>query len=734
MAVQFVSKRLITDALALKFSGSYQGYIAIKKAVGKAFPPSVRDVRDTGKVLSSQLDKIWLCLSLGGVYIEKQKELKDVLSDHDLLAPDKFSRLKALDSASEALIIASSEKEVDEIVANHCFETLGATIVSKYIIDIKPDIEKTTIRIDFRWEKGMYGLITKLFGENVASSRFKTAQPYEFYKNEVLGSIVRGEGIQIISDPQSNGRCVKESYPFIFSPEVADGRLIAAFKVDWTNKPLHSEDEDIRLFAEIILRQAEAAKSRIRRMKEEDKWVAQLTALADITKKINTLDIKDVLQRVVDISSMLFSERAEFAEDIWSSIQILDEESKTLPIAAAKNIKDDIIKDVRLSLSEESIATSVIKSKKPMLINDISELLGINNFKIQGYRKNGSCMVAPLIYQDRVTGTINVGSEKKYAFSNNDLEILIILAGHVATAIENARLYEREAREAKTDGLTGLYNHRTFQDLLGDSLEKEVKKLEHLEEGKLALIMFDIDQFKNYNDSQGHQAGDEVLEHMGKIIKEEAKKIDSAIVARYGGEEFVVVLPDFSKEKAIEFADLIRERMRTESKNLKKGLGTKVTVSAGVSSFPVDVLTGGMAVLQRRFNSIINQSYLTDEKKEVVMEKLPGAMEGHGGALRKLDLKFFVDNKTEIINMSEAFMNGQIDEMKDRYGGEIIEVYNIRDKIIIAFKEMLTSKFLSFVKSAFIEYADMGLYLAKGKGKDKTIDYSEEKLKEQESK
>jgi hypothetical protein len=116
------------------------------------------------------------------------------------------------------------------------------------------------------------------------------------------------------------------------------------------------------------------------------------------------------------------------------------------------------------------------------------------------------------------------------------------------------------------------------------------------------------------------------------------------------------------------------------------------------------------------------------------MENLPVAMDEHGGALRQLDLRFFIENKTEIINMSEAFMSGLIDEMKDKYGGEIYEVYNIRDKIIIAFREMLTSKFPSFVKSAFIEYADMGLYLAKGKGKDKTIDYSEGKLKEQESK
>ena len=135
---------------------------------------------------------------------------------------------------------------------------------------------------------------------------------------------------------------------------------------------------------------------------------------------------------------------------------------------------------------------------------------------------------------------------------------------------------------AITDRLTGLYNFGYFLDRL-----KEERIRADRYHRLLSLILFDIDHFKKYNDTNGHPAGNEVLKKIAAILKEEAREVD--IVARYGGEEMVVILPEASRRSAHELADRIRARIeltlfpRMETQPLKR-----ITVSAGVATFPVD--------------------------------------------------------------------------------------------------------------------------------------------------
>ncbi len=153
---------------------------------------------------------------------------------------------------------------------------------------------------------------------------------------------------------------------------------------------------------------------------------------------------------------------------------------------------------------------------------------------------------------------------------------------HDVLAIEYALLYERTRQIAITDRLTGLYNFGYFLERL-----KEEKMRAERYHRLLSLIIFDIDHFKKYNDANGHPAGNEVLKKIAEILKEEAREVD--IVARYGGEEMVVVLPETGRKRAAELAERIRERIAStvfnhmESQPLKK-----VTVSAGVATYPVD--------------------------------------------------------------------------------------------------------------------------------------------------
>ena len=151
-------------------------------------------------------------------------------------------------------------------------------------------------------------------------------------------------------------------------------------------------------------------------------------------------------------------------------------------------------------------------------------------------------------------------------------------------AIEYALLYERARQMAITDRLTGLYNFGYFLERL-----KEERMRAERYHRLLSLVLFDIDNFKKYNDANGHPAGNEVLKKIAAILKQEAREVD--IVARYGGEELVVVLPETSRRRASELAERIRQRIsETLFDRMKSQPLGKITVSAGVATFPVDAM------------------------------------------------------------------------------------------------------------------------------------------------
>jgi len=152
-------------------------------------------------------------------------------------------------------------------------------------------------------------------------------------------------------------------------------------------------------------------------------------------------------------------------------------------------------------------------------------------------------------------------------------------------AIEYALLYERARQMAITDRLTGLYNFGYFLERL-----KEERMRGERYHRLLSLVIFDIDHFKIYNDANGHPAGNEVLKKIAQILKEEAREVD--IVARYGGEEMVIILPETSRKRAAELADRIRAKIAdTLFEGMKSQPGGKMTISAGVATFPVDATT-----------------------------------------------------------------------------------------------------------------------------------------------
>jgi len=157
---------------------------------------------------------------------------------------------------------------------------------------------------------------------------------------------------------------------------------------------------------------------------------------------------------------------------------------------------------------------------------------------------------------------------------------------------ELSELNKRLEKLAITDGLSGLYNHRYFYERYHQEYNRAFRY-----NRSLAVFILDIDHFKQYNDKNGHLAGDKVIQKVGKILLKESRKSD--LVARYGGEEFVVISPELDKKQALAFA----ERMRTgvekvKFSNEKSQPSGRITVSIGVGIFP-DINTGPENLLKK---------------------------------------------------------------------------------------------------------------------------------------
>jgi diguanylate cyclase (GGDEF)-like protein len=153
--------------------------------------------------------------------------------------------------------------------------------------------------------------------------------------------------------------------------------------------------------------------------------------------------------------------------------------------------------------------------------------------------------------EGRVTGIVSVGRHDK-PFSDSEQDLFHYLAGQAAVSVENVGLHETVERQAVTDELTGLSNRRRFQETLAG----EVARSQRFDQG-LGLVMLDLDNFKQINDTYGHQQGDVVLREVARVLRDSSRAID--LPARYGGEELAAVLPGTDLDGAFDLAERVRE-------------------------------------------------------------------------------------------------------------------------------------------------------------------------------
>ncbi len=291
--------------------------------------------------------------------------------------------------------------------------------------------------------------------------------------------------------------------------------------------------------------------------------VYRLEVITPLVQQLSCLDIKRIADICVNEIPKLLNARL-------ASLYILDETSDILHLE--KNNHPFLINNiVSLNQNPPSPMVAAIRTKELMLVDDIesyplrrggppkrpadaaSKKLDISKTQRTFSRnyQTKSCIIAPLICLGRVVGVLNLTDKNNgNSFTAEDIVAMELFRQLIGASIGNINLFEKTQRQAKTDGLTGMLNHRTFYE----TLETELRRSQRYG-GQISIIMADIDNLKPINDNFGHRAGDMTIKQISKRISACIRQID--VAARYGGDEFAVILPNTSLADAV----VVAERM-----------------------------------------------------------------------------------------------------------------------------------------------------------------------------
>jgi len=240
------------------------------------------------------------------------------------------------------------------------------------------------------------------------------------------------------------------------------------------------------------------------------------------------------------------------------------------------------------------IVNYVLRTKESVVIDDMTQS-DIFDVSYVSSRLVKSVLCAPLMLQGELKGLIYLENNLlSSVFTEDKVKLLQYLSGQIVISIENTIVYSRleekikqrtkdlEASKdelkvlASMDSMTQLYNRRYFSEISEELFE--INKRVHK---NFSLIMLDIDNFKNVNDTYGHHIGDEVIITIAKILRENTRKSD--VVCRFGGEEYIILLPETTSEISMDIAENIRELVEQLVIKLSRDKELRVTISMGVS-------------------------------------------------------------------------------------------------------------------------------------------------------
>ena len=282
---------------------------------------------------------------------------------------------------------------------------------------------------------------------------------------------------------------------------------------------------------------------------------------------------KTYLAILTNSKELLRAERA--------SLLVFNEATNELTVKAAVGLATDVSKVPPMRLGE-GISGGTLQTGQPMMVADL-ELAGITPAPAERNYKTKSFISYPIIISGRKVGILNVTDKSGGAnYDQVDLSLLEIVAPQVALALERAQ-WQAKAGQYQlmsiTDPLTALPNRRYLEERLTEEVNRS-KRYEY----PMSFLMIDIDDFKLYNDRNGHQAGDLALQITAHALKGALRSAD--VASRYGGEEFCILLPQTPLNEAGVIAERIRERIEhTNYPHARTQPQGAVTISIGVATF-----------------------------------------------------------------------------------------------------------------------------------------------------
>ena len=330
-------------------------------------------------------------------------------------------------------------------------------------------------------------------------------------------------------------------------------------------------DDDLRLLViyASFAAQAMANADTTERLREQsaalERQLQSQRELISITESIlTTLDGRAVLEGITDRLGGLIA-----CDNI--AIEVVDPTTGLLTPLTARGIHaDDYLEP--WEPGETGIATWVVEHNEPVYVDDERNDERVNHFRADDAAMDGSLIVVPLRGRSGAIGVLTierlgVGN----TFAPEEFDLVKLFAAQVSIALQNAEMFRAVEIRAQTDDLTGLLNHGTFQDYL----ERFVR-----DGTPFGLIMLDLDDFRDVNNTMGHQAGDELLRRIANALVRAGR--DSDLTFRYGGDEFAFLLPYTDATGTVGVAERARAAVHS--------LGGRVSASVGVSTYPDDGL------------------------------------------------------------------------------------------------------------------------------------------------
>ncbi len=305
---------------------------------------------------------------------------------------------------------------------------------------------------------------------------------------------------------------------------------------------------------------------------ELNKRISELSALHQTATAIgSTLNLHEILDLIIDLSAKTIGYSIGF-------LMLIQEETNRVSFEIVRGFEQS---EGPAYLDREACLEAALhtaRTQRVYTLSPIDKVISLKNYR-ENRTTEDAIVFVPLVVKGQTLGVMGMACSKESLEQQED--VLSIFASQAAAAIANAKLYESTEQMAVTDGITGLYNHRHFQE----ALDQELLRAQG-QSYQLSMLLIDVDYFKVVNDSYGHPVGDEFLKEMAEVIRGSIRGTD--IVCRYGGDEFAIVLPGADSATAEEIAEKLRWTIADHRFNVGAEAQISTTVSVGVATYPLD--------------------------------------------------------------------------------------------------------------------------------------------------